>query len=314
MSVRLHDLPAPRTSAGELRHVGVEVELGGLSEDRVAQLVQAHLGGVLGDRTEQGYMVKGTSLGDIEVYLDSRYLAYASTQLEKRVRAIAAAVVPVEIVTGPLLPAAISTLDDLLRMLRAAGATGTKAGIFLGFGVHFNPEVEGTGIGDILPVLTAFALYEDALRAEAHIDLARRALPFVAPYPRALVDALARGGIADMAGLIDLYLRHAPSRNHALDMLALFSHLDPVRVGRVMDLEPISARPTFHYRLPDCRIDEDDWSLALEWNRWILIERIAANPALLERLAVAWLEHRASFTTLRGDWARTSARIVEAAT
>jgi hypothetical protein len=269
------------------------------------------LGGRIDNRPSQGRLVKDTSLQDIEVYLDSRYLADAQTRLEKHIREIAAVVVPVEIVTGPLKPAEISVMDDLLRKLRREGATGTNAGIFLGFGVHFNPEVTGTALSDVLPVLTAFALYEDALRADAGIDLSRRALPFVDPYPRSLLDALAQGDITDMSVLIDTYLKHAPSRNHALDMLALFTHLDSEKVGKIMDLEPISARPTYHYRLPDCRIDENDWFLALEWNRWVLIERIAADKALLDRLKAGWREHRASFTSLRGAWARTSRQMVQ---
>ncbi|MGY9049146.1 MAG: amidoligase family protein [Rhodobacterales bacterium] len=303
----------PRTNAGEIRRVGVEVELGGLSEERVAEIMQQDLGGDIDTRPEQGSVLRGSSLGDVEVYLDSRYLADAETQLEKCIREIAAAVVPVEIVTAPLQPSDIPKLDAVLQSLRRAGATGTNAGIFLGFGVHFNPEVTGTDLSDVLPILTAFALYEDALRDEAHIDLSRRALPFVDPYPRALVDALARGGIADMTALIDLYLKKAPSRNHALDMLALFTHLDPDRVGKVMDLKPIGARPTYHYRLPDCRMDEDDWSLALEWNRWVTVEKIAQNAALLDQLKDGWKKHRGSFTSLRGDWTKASRTMVQAA-
>ncbi len=313
MSDSLQDLPTPRNMQGDLRRVGIEVELGGLSEERVAEIVKDALGGEIDNRPSQGRLVRNSSLGDIEVYLDSRYLADAETHLEKRIRELAAVVVPVEIVTGPLTPAQIPVLDDLLQTLRGAGATGTNAGVFLGFGVHFNPEVTGTELSDVLPVLTAFALYEDALRSEADIDLSRRALPFVDPYPRALIDALAKGDIKDMSALIDLYLKRTPSRNHALDMLALFTHLDAEKVGKTMDLEPISARPTYHYRLPDCRIDEDGWSLALEWNRWVLIERIAANPALLDQLKAGWLEHRASLTSLRGDWAKTSRRMVQEA-
>lgn len=313
MSDSLKELPEPRTRSGDLRRVGVEVELGGLSEARVAEIVKQELGGEIDNRPAQGRLVRGSRLGDVEVYLDSRYLADADSGLEKRIRELAAAVVPVEIVTGPVHPSDIPTLDAVMQTLRGAGATGTNAGIFLGFGVHFNPEVTGTDLSDILPTLTAFALYEDALRATAKIDLSRRALPFVDPYPRALVDALAQGDIADMEALIDLYLQKAPSRNHALDMLALFTHLDPDRVGAVMDLTPIGARPTYHYRLPDCRIDEDDWSLVLEWNRWVLIEQIAARPDLLDRLRQGWIAHRASYTTLRGDWAVTSQKLVQEA-
>ena len=305
----LHPLPRPDTASGDPRRVGVEVELGGLPEPRVAEAVREELGGeIVGAR--RGVTVEGGRLGDVEVYLDSRFLNEAKEGIGAKMRELAGSVVPVEIVTEPIAPADIAVLDGLMARLRGLGATGTKAGVLLGFGVHFNPEVTGETLDDILPVLTAFALCEDHLRAEADIDLSRRLLPFVDPYPRALLDALAAGGVSSLPKLIDTYLDHAASRNHGLDMLALFAHLDRDRVAARMDMTPISARPTYHLRLPDCRIDEADWSLALEWNRWVRIERIAADTALLARLTEAWKAHRNALVTTRGDWADTSGKLI----
>ncbi|MFZ5962675.1 amidoligase family protein [Thalassococcus sp. BH17M4-6] len=303
-------LPITTTASGDPRRVGVEVELGGLPEERVAQAVADTLGGTAG-QAKRGLLVEGTRLGDVQVYLDSRFLNEAKDGLKGHMRELAGSVVPIEIVTEPLEPSDFDPLDDLMDHLRELGATGTTAGVLLGFGVHFNPEVTGETLDDILPVLTAFALCEDALRQEAGIDLARRVLPFVDPYPRALLDALAQGAISEMAQLIDIYLAHAASRNYALDMLALFTHLDYDRVAAVMDMAPISGRPTYHYRLPDCRIDEADWSLTLEWNRWVRVERIAADAELLEQLKSGWKKHRAALTTTRGDWTRESARMIK---
>lgn len=302
----LHPLPCARTRTGNLRRVGVEVELGGLTEEQVAIAVRDVLGGQI-ETLDPGRVVKDTSLGDIEVYLDSRWLTDAGEGL----RDVARHIVPVEIVTAPIVPEDIAQLDDLMTHLRKLGATGTNAGMLLGFGVHFNPEVTGETLDDILPTLTAFALSEDALRAEAQIDLSRRMMPFVGPYPRKLVDALAEGGIADLKALIELYLRLAPSRNHGLDMLALFAHLDHDAVAGALDMASITGRPTYHYRLPDCRIDEEGWSLVLEWNRWVRVEEIAANSDLLKQLADAWIAHRSALTTLRGDWAVTSGAILK---
>jgi hypothetical protein len=305
-------LPRPRTAAGDVRRVGVEVELGGLDEKTVADAVRDVCGGTITDAT-RGRVVKSSAIGDVEVYLDSRFLNEAKDGIGAKMRELAGAVVPVEIVTAPLRPDQIGDLDSLMAHLRDLGATGTNAGVLLGFGVHFNPEVTGETLDDILPTLTAYALAEDALRAEARIDLSRRALPFVDPYPRALVDALARGGIRSVPALIDLYLKHAASRNYGLDMLALFTHLDRDRVAATMDLTPIGARPTYHLRLPDCRIDEPGWSLVLEWNRWVRVEQIAADPDLLAKLAKGWQDHRAHLTSLRGDWAETSGNLISEA-
>ncbi len=305
-------LPRPQTAAGTARRVGVEIELGGLPEEDVARLVAETLGGEV-QEAKRGKLVAGTELGDIEVYLDSRFLNEAKDGLAGRMRELAGSVVPIEIVTEPVSPLQIARLDHLMDALRGAGATGTRAGLFLGFGVHFNPEITAPTIDAILPVLTAFTLAEDCLREDAHIDLSRRVLPFVDPYPRGLIDALVKDPPADLTGLIDLYLHHAASRNYALDMIALFTHLDRDRAAQKLDLAGVKGRPTYHLRLPDCRIDEADWSLALEWNRWVWVERIAEDAPLMDRLRSAWRDHRDTLLSTRGDWARRSRKLIEEA-
>ncbi|MBN9889655.1 amidoligase family protein [Salipiger abyssi] len=298
-------LPRPHTADGRARHVGVEIELSGLTEARVAALLSGSLGGQAREKLPGQWQVIDSALGDFEIYLDSRPLLKLEYEgLGRQLRDLARNVVPVEIVSKPLEIAQITQLDTALDRLAEAGATGTSGGVLLGFGVHFNPEAVSLTFDDIAPVLTAYALVEDHLRRIAGIDMSRRLLPWVDPYPRALIDRLAAPGApATMAALIDTYLEHAPSRNHGLDMLCLFAQIDRTRVARVMDMEQISARPTYHWRLPDCRIDEPNWSLAREWNRWVLVERVAENAALLERLKAAWRAHRASMTTIRPDWA-----------
>ncbi len=301
---KLAPLPRPETAEGSKRRVGVEIELGGLDESRVAEVLAAECGGTVGEAEGKGLVVRGSDLGDVEVYLDSRWLSRPETKFDQNLHQLARTVVPVEIVTGPILPGQIEALDAVLARLREAGATGTTSGLLAGYGVHFNPEVVSTARDDVLPVLSAFAFCEDALRHEMQIDMARRVLPFVAPYPRALLDALAQTPPRDTGALIDLYVARAPSRNHGLDMLSLFVHVDRPRVEKAIDLVGISGRPTFHYRLPDTRLDDDDWSLALEWNRWVRIERLAEDRGLVAELAREWRAHRAALTTTRADWTR----------
>jgi hypothetical protein len=47
----------------------------------------------------------------------------------------------------------------------------------------------------------------------------------------------------------------------------------------------VRARPTFHYRLPNCDIDEVTWSPAQEWNRWVFVERLGADRTQLNQLS-----------------------------
>ncbi|SDF00631.1 Putative amidoligase enzyme [Salipiger thiooxidans] len=308
-------LPRPLTSRGTPRHVGVEIEFSGITEERAARLLARDLNGAASEDEPGHWVVSGSDLGDFECYLDSRPLQKLDRDgFGAQLRELARSVVPVEVVSDPIEVGQIEALDKALVSLGNAGATGTSSGVLLGFGTHFNPEAVSLDFADVAPVLTAYALIEDHLRRIAGIDLARRLLPWVDPYPRALVDRLAAPDApADMRNLINTYLEHAPSRNHGLDMLCIFAEIDHSRVARVMDMEQISARPTYHLRLPDCRIDEPGWSLAKEWNRWVLVERVSENPALMARLKAAWRDHRASLTTLRSDWAGRVKHILQEA-
>ncbi|MEC9104016.1 MAG: amidoligase family protein, partial [Pseudomonadota bacterium] len=72
-----------------------------------------------------------------------------------------------------------------------------------------------------------------------------------------------------------------------------------------------SARPAFHFRLPDCRIDEADWSLRGEWLRWLLVEEIAADEALLVKLLHGWEDAHGRVTLSRAPWARRCGEILK---
>ena len=302
-------LPNPKTTDGDTRQLGVEIEFGGLKEEAVADIVADCFGGKTIPRDDKGLIIEDTEIGDIEVYLDSQYLHQAESSFDQKLLDIARKFVPLELVTSPFPHTALGKLDVIVDRLKQAGAVGTDGGLLLGYGVHFNPEVEALTLEKILPVLTAYALCEDALRDAADIDLSRRALPFVDPYPRALVDALAEREFGSMEELIDCYLELAPSRNYGLDMMCIFAMIDKDRVAAKMDMATISARPTYHFRLPDCRIDQDDWSLELDWQRWVKIEKVARDADLLEDLKEAWKEHRASLTSIRSDWRKESSKL-----
>ncbi len=310
------NLPHPKNPSGESRLVGIEIEFGGLGEADAAEVVAKALGGEIRDSGPHERIVADTALGDIEVMLDTRFRE-KTDKLTQTVLDLLTGIVPVEIVTAPIRPEDIPKVDQLNAALRNAGAMGSRAGILLGFGMHLNPEVAGEGIADIRPVAAAYAFLEDMIRADDPIDASRRLLPFVDPYPREWLDALAADEAQDWAisDMIDAYLATTPSRNRGLDLLPLFRHLDEDRVVAKMgdDSEMVSARPAYHYRLPDCRIDEADWSIAAEWNRWVKIERIAADGDAIRDLAKAWRDYRDEFTATRSDWRQRSADIAKAA-
>ena len=297
-------LPHPRTRDGDERRVGVEVEFGHLAEHRAAEILARRMGGAARASGTREQTVAVPDLGEFRVYLDTRYRHTVASLLGDTGIDLARLVVPVELVTPPLSPARLPDLDRVLQDFAEAGAQGTTDGLLLGFGVHLNVAVRGLDVADLWPVMQAFAFLEDWIRRSDPIDVARRTLPFVAHWPRTLTDRLAGDPPKDADALVALCLERMPSRNHSLDLMPVLAMLDEGRVRRTAR-EPlaISARPAWHYRLPDCRLDDPSWSVAWEWNKWVLVEEIAARDDLLDTLAARWRRHRSSWPGTRRQWA-----------
>ena len=303
-------LPQPLNAKGEARRVGVEIELGGLDEARVAALVAERLDGRAEQEDSHIWAVSGSDIGDVAVYLDIFLRKAQKSRLRDLALDLGREVVPVEIVTEPIDMEGLARLEDLRDALRDAGALGSGAGLVFGFGVHFNIEVASGEDADTMRPLLAYALIEDWLRSAYPIDESRRLLPFTDPYPTEFVRTLIGAGPGAARDLVTgLYLELTPSRNRGLDMLPLLAHFDEARIAAAIS-DKTSARPAFHFRLPDCRIDEADWTLAGEWWRWVAVERVARDDALLRRLSDAWLDDHGLVTLSRQHWAARAGRIL----
>ncbi|QBF29952.1 amidoligase family protein [Thalassococcus sp. S3] len=285
------DLPVSETRRGKERRIGVEIEFGGLTLEETADVLGRALGGTVTNKNGK-WRITDTSIGEVTFYLDTRFRQDISALQSEWIDAAARSVIPVEIITKPLSHSELNELSALETLLRAEGALGSRRSLFLGVGVHFNVEVRSLDLDDILPVLRAYAMVERALRRADPVDITRDITTFVDPYPKALARHLALAPPGSMDELISLYLTHAPSRDHGLDMLCIFAEIAPERVARAVNDSAVSARPTFHFRLPECRIDEADWSLVQEWQRWVAIETIAESDGLLRELAELWAEDR----------------------
>lgn len=297
-------LPQMTTRQGDPRRVGVEVEMGGLSAEHVAQTCAQALGGTACAASDYRWTVESGNLGELEVILDTALAKEKQSRLRDLALLLGRDVIPVEIVTPPLDHDGLDRLLPLMDALREAGALGTSAGLTLGFGVHFNVEVASEADRDLIEPFIAYALIEDWLRWRDPIDGTRQVLPFTQPYPTELVRALLElGKNPPLAAVMAVYMTHSPSRNRGLDMLPLFAHLDEEAVKPVMT-SAVNPRPTFHFRLPDCRIDEAAWSLAHEWDLWVSVERVAQDEALMQHLRTEWLEQHGTVTLNRGAWAR----------
>jgi hypothetical protein len=131
-------------------------------------------------------------------------------------------------------------------------------------------------------------------------DPTRRLLGFAERYPSTYVELLAHEAYwPSMPTLIDDYLEANPTRNRDLDLLPLLAFLEESRVRGALPNEKIKKRPTFHYRLPDCRLADPNWSPVVEWNRWVAVERLAADRERLALVCAAYLQN----IEAEGAWA-----------
>lgn len=312
--------PAVRNQAGGERRVGVELEFTGLGIERIGGILRRSLGGEIHPHTPYEQSVRDTALGEFRIELDYAYLKRlgrrgdddAPGDLERlsedMLAAVAKRVVPFEIVSPPVPLSRLGELEPLIAGLREAGAKGTAESPIYAFGLHLNPELPALNAATVLAYLRAYAVLFDWLRRESNVDLSRRIFPYIQPWPRDYVTLLLRPDYApDVDALVADYLAHNPSRNRALDLLPLCAHLAPDRVAAAVDDDLVSARPTLHYRLPNCEIERPDWRLAAPWGHWLSVERLAADRERLDRACAAYREHLdGALGGLLGDWARAA--------
>lgn len=299
-------LPFEQTSDGKDRLCGIEIEFAGPTELETGTLIAKEFGGTVTDRGDHSVTVAGTRFGDIEVELDITLRKRDDLPFLKEGLDAFRGLIPVEVVTPPLSRAQLEEFNTICTGLRRIGAMGSRSGVFLGFGVHLNPEVVSPDHRFTLDTITAFALLEPWLRAKEQVDTTRRMMPFIGAWPQALISKLAHNSYDSLADLMRMACSHIQSRNLSLDLLPLFKHAEPDLFAELFDIQDKTAtRPTFHFRLPDSRIDEADWSLLQPWQLWRQVEMVAANNALLDALRDAWKTHDSAWFERKSVWVRT---------
>jgi hypothetical protein len=297
--------PVSTKASGEMRRVGVELEFSGLTLENIALLIREQFGGAIIAHTAYENTITGTSLGDFKVELDFQYLkekgrykpdpedflAQFDEWSELILRTAAEQIVPFEVVTPPIPMDRLGELEQLILRLRESGAQGTESGAFYAFGLHFNPELPSLDPETIVSYLKAFLCLYDWLIHYSKIDLTRAMSGYISPFPtdyiRQVVDLDYH---PNQDRLIDDYLIANPTRNRALDMLPLFSYLDKTRTLSVIDDHRVHARPTLHYRLPNCQIDKPGWNIDRDWHNWLMVERLACNRECLNAICRAYIE------------------------
>jgi hypothetical protein len=313
--------PVTQTTDGRLRRAGFEFEYAGPDIKVSARIVGDVFGGEHIVRSTFEHVVR-TDLGDFSIEIDAALLK--DKKYEKPLRAIGidpertntewlehalldtfSTLVPIEIGTPPIPIDQLERLDDLRQRLHDARARGTRASILYAFGFHINPELPSDDAGVIRDFIRAFLLLYPWIKQRTEVDMTRRISPYINPFPDEYARLILREDYpASRDRLIDDYLALNPTRNRPLDMLPVLAHLDRERViGRVDDPHLVKPRPAFHYRLPNCMLDEPDWRIAREWNTWVAVERLAYDPSRLAEMSRDYLHaDRQSFKPFVDQW------------
>lgn len=306
ISTRAMNIRLPQrchTREGRLRRVGVEIEMIGLSLERIAGIVASQLDLSIAEDGRYERVLSGDPAGDWRVELDFSLLQKLGRE-ERRAEALldeirasaedvlkrlADPIVPLEVVSPPLPMSRLQEVESLIDALRDAGARGTTDNFSYAFGMQLNPEVPDTDPATLRGYLQAFLCLYPWLYKRADIDLTRRLTTYIDPFPMRYVRrVIGADYLPDTATLIDDYLTDNATRNRALDLLPLFLHLDEARVRAVTDDPLIKARPALHYRLPDCQIDLPDWGLHVAWHDWLEVEALAEDSARLAECCAAY--------------------------
>ncbi|MEX1024708.1 MAG: amidoligase family protein [Planctomycetota bacterium] len=308
------------TESGALRQIGVEVEFAGLDLERCVRSIAECLDASFEFVTEYEALLDAGTLGSFRVEVDNHFLKdlgrlreehgeldLLQSGFEAVLSAAIGTLTPIELVTPPLAPSQLLLLDHVLERLSREGAVGTQDGVLSAFGVHYNPRLWSLDPSTIWHHLQAYCALEPWLRRSLEVDLARRVSGFIQSYPLSFVErVISNAAPSDHATLVDEYLAHNPTRNRALDLLPLLTHLSRERVESTLGESDLSARPTFHFRLANSFVGDPRWSITEGWRHWLLVEDVAGDP---ERLDLILRHYRRSLA--RGDSRRSWSQEVE---
>ncbi|MDX1633456.1 MAG: amidoligase family protein [Marinobacter sp.] len=305
------------TASGDERRVGVEIEISGLKYHKLVALAADLLAGKARE-VSRFVSTIDAPVGEFVVELDSepvKDLDLRDERLPESVRelgghamdlidAAAEMIVPLEIISPPMPLSELEQIEVLCNRLREAGAVGSREAILYAFGLQLNPELPDLEPDTLVRYLRAFAALYDWLKSRHQLDLSRKFTTYIEPWHSDYVDVLiAEDYEPDMVTLMEDYLRDNPTRNRALDLLPLFSHLNDDLLRQHVQDPRIKARPTLHYRLPDCDIDNPRWHFSTVWNDWVVLEQLADNAADLQELTMLFRDSRKlSFGNLTRSW------------
>ncbi|WP_026464609.1 amidoligase family protein [Adhaeribacter aquaticus] len=305
-------LPVLYNEQGELRKVGFELEFANLGIDEIVKIILDIYGGRVEKENRFLQKVCDTRIGNFSVEFDltllteKKYIKFFDSfninlqeykcgvgtledSVEAALEGIVGKIFPYEIATPPVPCTEIAQFEELRQALFEHNAKGTEAFPTNAFGTHINIELPATDAETIISYLKAFVLLYPWLLEVGETDLARKLSPFIDPFPEEYAQLiLAQNYAPDLDTLVADYHRYNPDRNRPIDMYPLFAAINPDKVNQFQDVGKVKPRKTFHYRLPNSSISKPDWTLAQEWNNWVVVEELAHNPEKIEAIKEAY--------------------------
>lgn len=306
-------LKPPRTTneTGEERRVGVEFEFTGVEMEDIASLLSILYGGKIEQLSTFEFKIVKTTFGDFgleldaQLILDKKYEKFLKSIgidlskyegqdiVEDSLKDLASSVVPYEIITPPIPLSKMDELTKLVDGLRKLKAKGTGSSFVYAFGLHLNPEVPDESTVTLLNYLRAFVLLDPWIRKDIAVDVSRRLTPFINRFEDDYLQHILNPDYQpNQTEFIKDYFEFGNSRNRPLDMQPLFMYLNEELTSKLVEDTLTSSRPAFHYRLPNCSLEDEAWTLAGEWNRWVLVERLAEDHESLLQYCKAYLKMR----------------------
>ncbi len=298
MKLRNNDdwIPERRSNVNdEERRVGVELEFTGCKPEHILQCITNTYGGDIHDISVFKYEVKDTDVGDFILELDAQLLHKLAEKnnaeradgtliklAEDVIKSAAEQWVPWEVVAPPIKVSNLQQLNKVFSCLRDKGALGTRHAARFAFGLHLNPELPDLKPQTLVQYMQAYLCLYDWIYDQEKIDVVRKITPYIDHFDKEYILKVVDADYSpDLDRFIKDYLEYNPTRNRSLDFLPLFAHIDEKWVDDLNDKALIKPRPTFHYRLPNCDIDNSEWNLDTPWSLWLKVEALANDPDLL---------------------------------
>lgn len=321
-----YELPVTLKNArGDLRKAGIELEFAGIEIESAAEIVQSLYGGELKEKHRYHYEISDTDIGNFRIELDARILRNMASRdvfsksemdinedsirqsIEDVVDKLAKTVVPLEIVMPPVPFEQLHRLEKLRAELQKNRAEGTHTSLIHAFGMHMNIESPDLKTPTLIKYLRSFLILYPWLLEKLEIDFSRRITPFVGSFPQKYVTKILDPAYRpDQEQFITDYVEFNPTRNRPVDMMPIFGMLNEDLILPEMEGKKNEPRPTYHYRLPNSRIDDANWRFEDEWKPWLEIEKLAEDDEMLNKLSRLYVTRKEkTVIAFRKEWATT---------